>query len=148
MAGGALTACGGPVEIAAPDLDEADAAACEDFVDALPKTLSDQKAVEITPTDAPGKAYGDPPIVVTCGVGEPEGFDETASCEAVNGVGWFIPEEQYDDPQLDLVLTSPGTKPRVEVRVPADYRPEGGAAAMGVLSPLIAQHLEILESCV
>ena len=142
-----LTACG-PVEIDTPDLDDADAAACADFVAALPATLSDEESVEITPEDAPGRAYGDPAIVVTCGVGAPEGFGPDSQCEEVDGEGWYIPDEQYEDASLDLVLTSAGTRPRVEVQVPAEYRPEGPAAVMGVLSPLVAEHLEIVDRCV
>ena len=64
-----LTACGGPVEVDVPEVDGEDAAACEAFADGLPDTLADEERVDIEPTDAPAGAYGDPPIVVTCGVG-------------------------------------------------------------------------------
>ena len=66
-----LTGCGGPVEVDVPDLDAADAAACEAFADDLPDTLGDEERVDVEPADAPAAAYGDPAIVVTCGVGQP-----------------------------------------------------------------------------
>lgn len=143
----ALAACGGPVEVDVPELSSADRAACEAFADDLPDTLAEQERVDIEPADAPAAAYGDPAIVVRCGVPTPDGFDLTASCEIANGVGYFIPDEQYADQDLDLTLTAAGYRPRVEVRVPAGYRPNAGPAAMAVLAPLIREHLALVDDC-
>jgi hypothetical protein len=142
-----LAACGGPVEIEAPELSAADEAACADFVGDLPDTLSDLDPVETEPEGAPGAAYGDPPIVITCGVDEPAGFAEGAPCESVDGVDWFVPAELYGDEAVDVTLTSAWSRPRVEVRIPSDYWPVATAAATGVLSPLVRQHLEIVGHC-
>ena len=150
-AGGALSlllaACGGPVEVDVPELSAAERDACEAFAADLPDTLYDRPRVEIEPSDAPAAAYGEPAIVVRCGVGEPEGWDLTASCEIANGVGFYIPEEQYDDQGLDLTLTTAGYRPRIEVQLPAEYRPNGGPAAMAVLAPLVEEHLELVDAC-
>lgn len=142
-----LTACGGPVEIDVPELSGADRATCEAFADDLPDSLAEQERVDIEPEDAPAAAYGDPAIVVRCGVPTPEGFDVTASCETADGVGYFIPDEQYVDQGLDLTLTAAGYRPRVEIRIPADYRPNAGPAAMSVLAPLIKEHLTLVDAC-
>ncbi|NHA01852.1 DUF3515 domain-containing protein [Nocardioides sp. W3-2-3] len=142
-----LTACGGPVEVDVPDLTSAQRAACESFADALPETMADQQRVEIEPADAPAAAYGDPAIVVRCGVPKPAGFSLAASCETANGVGFFIPDEQYRDQDADLTITAAGYRPRVEVTVPAQYRPSGGAAAMSVLAPLVQKYLTLVEAC-
>lgn len=139
-----LVGCGGPVEIATPDLADAEREACEAFVADLPPELADQEAVEVEPDDALGGAYGDPPIVVRCGVEEPDGFGPGVPCEVANGVRWHIPTEQYDDSARDLTLTSAWTEPRVEVFVPQEYWPEGGASAMAVLAPLVEEHLRRL----
>lgn len=140
------TACGGPVEVDVPDVDGEDAAACTAFADALPDTLADEERVEIEPSDAPAAAYGDPAIVVTCGVGEPEGFGPGAQCELVSGVPWYIPSEQYDDLDADLVVTSAWHAPRVQILVPADARGlESGAMAR--LSPLVEEHLRETGTC-
>lgn len=145
----AASGCGGPVEIDVPDLSAADRAACEALADDLPDTLGEQERVDVEPADAPGAAYGDPAIVVTCGVDEPAGFGATGQCELVNGVGWYIPDEQYDDQDLDLTLTSAGYRPRVEVVMPADYRGTGlEAGIMAVLAPLVDEHTTRAERCV
>nr|WP_281367219.1 DUF3515 domain-containing protein [Nocardioides kongjuensis] len=139
--------CGGPVQVDVPELSRADQAACDAFTADLPATLYDEERVDIEPADAPAAAYGDPAIVVRCGVGVPKGFDETASCESANGVGYYIPDEQYTDQGLDLTLTAAGYRPRVEVSIPSRYRPNAGPAAMAVLAPLIKQHLTLVDDC-
>jgi hypothetical protein len=143
-----LTGCGGPVEVDAPDLDGADADACAAFADALPDTLGDEEREDIEPANAPAAAYGDPPIVVTCGVGAPEGFGPGAQCEVVNDVAWYIPADQYDDLDLDLVITTAWHAPRVQVVMPADYRGDGlEGGIMAKLAPLVAEHLRETGTC-
>ena len=136
-----LTACGGPVEVDVPDLDAEDAHACAAFVDDLPDTLAGEKPVDIEPADAPAAAYGDPPIIVTCGVDEPDGFGLGASCEIANDVRWYIPSEQYGDEPRDLTLTAAWNEPRVEVQIPEDYWPDASPAVMASLAPAVRQHL-------
>ncbi|KRA29603.1 MULTISPECIES: DUF3515 domain-containing protein [unclassified Nocardioides] len=142
-----LVACGGPVEVDVPDLSRADREACDAFAAELPDSLAEQDRVDIRPADAPAAAYGDPAIVVRCGVPTPEGFDLTASCETANGVGYFIPDEQYDDQGLDLTLTAAGYVPRVEIIIPAEYRPNAAPAVMSVLAPLIKDHFTLVDDC-
>lgn len=136
-----LSACGGPVEVDVPDLDAGDAAACAAFADALPDTLADEDRADVEPADAPAAAYGEPPIVVTCGVDEPDGFGPGASCEIANDVRWFIPSEQYGDEPRDLTLTTAWNEPRVEVRIPADYWPNATPAVTASLAEAVAEHL-------
>jgi hypothetical protein len=134
-----LTACGGPVEVDSPDLDSADAAACAAFVDALPATLAGEDPVEVEPSDAPAAAYGDPPIVVTCGVDSPDGFGPGASCEIANKARWYIPEDQYGDQPTDITLTAAWSRPRVQVQIPEDYWPDATASVMAKLAPLVLE---------
>ncbi|WP_408896168.1 DUF3515 family protein [Nocardioides sp. R1-1] len=143
----ALAGCTGPVEVDVPELPDADRAACAAFAADLPDTLADEERVDIEPADAPAAAYGDPAIVVRCGVARPEGFDLTAACESADGVGYYIPDEQYDDQGLDLTLTAAGYRPRVEVSIPARYRPNAGPAAMAALAPLVKRHLTLVDDC-
>lgn len=116
-------------------------------MDDLPSTLSDLDRVDVDPADAPGAAYGDPPIVITCGVDQPEGYGAGAPCESVGGVDWFLPADEYGDTPREIVLTSAWSRPRVEVRIPEDYWPEATAAATGVLSPVVERHLRIVGHC-
>ena len=84
--------------------------------------------------------------MVSCGVDDPEGFGPGAQCEVVNDVPWYIPSEQYDDLDLDLVITSAWHEPRVQIALPAEVRGlESGAMAR--LSPLIAEHLRETGTC-
>jgi hypothetical protein len=135
----ATAACGGSVEIDSPDVDARTRAACAQFLDALPETVAGQRQRETEPRDALGAAYGDPPIVITCGVDMPEGFDAFSTCQEVDGVGWYIPEDAADDQSADVEMTTIGFSPIVRIDLPADYRPpadalvEVGAAVRGTL---------------
>ncbi|GAA3674427.1 hypothetical protein GCM10022237_37490 [Nocardioides ginsengisoli] len=142
-----LSACGGAVEIDLPKLSATDQATCDDFAAELPATLAEQKQVEIEPKSAPAAAYGDPAIIVRCGVPKPKGFGLASSCEQANGVGYYIPDAQYTDQSSDVTLYAAGYRPRVEVSIPAKYRPNAVAAAMSVLAPLIKKHLTLVEAC-
>lgn len=144
----ALAGCGGPVELATPELSTADAERCAALVADLPETLAEQPRVESEPDDAPGAAFGDPAIVLSCGVAEPDGFGPGASCEVADGVRWYLPEEQYGDEPRALTLTAAWDTPRLQVTVPATYWPQGGAAVMAALAPLVQEHLRRLPgSC-
>jgi hypothetical protein len=149
----ALTACSaGPVEIDAPDLADADAAACERFVDDLPETLAGEDRRETSGDTAYGAAWGDPAIVVTCGVDEPADFDDTATCVQVDSAGWFVPDDVLEaasngDQDVDVTATELNHRPRVELRLPADYRPDGFTNATGALTKLIERDLEKTSRC-
>jgi hypothetical protein len=134
-----VAACGGPVSVEVPSLSAADAAACEGFVSALPDTLAGEERGEVAPSDAPAAAYGDPAIVVSCGVPAPPTFDATAQCEVVNGVGWYLPPDQYDDPGADLTITAVGHRPRVAVLLPDDYRDDDRGAASDTAAAVLAE---------
>ena len=144
-----LTACStGPVEVLTPDLDDADRAACEAFTADLPTSIADQPERDLEPADALGAAYGDPAIVVRCGVSVPDDFDEAvSSCEVANGVGWYVPPAQFDDQDADVTLTAAGFRPVVEVSVPGTYRPDGTAAAIAQLAAAVDEHLTLIENC-
>lgn len=143
-----VAGCGsGPVELPLPDLDAADLAACRAFTDALPATLAEEPRVAVQPEDALGAAYGDPVIVVRCGVPVPAEFDETASCEEFDGVGWYVPPEQLDDQSADVTLTTPGYRPVVEVSVPGIYRPDGPANALAELADAVRSTLREDQAC-
>ncbi len=144
-----LTACSaGPVEVLTPDLDDADRAACEAFVADLPTSIADLPVRDVEPVGALGGAYGDPAIIVRCGVSVPNGFDQsTSSCEVANGVGWYVPLEQFDDQEADVTLTAAGFRPVVEVSVPGTYRPDATAAAIAQLAAAVDEHLTLVESC-
>lgn len=145
-----LAGCGGsddPVEVdrhrVAGDARET----CPALLDALPEQVSDQPKRRTTGNDL-AAAYGDPPIVVRCGVGEPEGFDRFATCNRANGIDWFVAdlEDVVEDQSRDVTMTTIGRDPALRVNLPADYRPP--ATAMVDLTKAIKAHTEKVGGCV
>ena len=133
-----LTACG-PPKIDAGDLSDADAQACRDLVADLPDTVLGESSVEVEGDTDYGAAWGDPAIVLTCGV---EALDITKApqCTVVKGVGWVVPEEGDK-----TVFDADGNRPRVRVVVPDDYAPE--AEALLDLSPVVSEHTTVEDKC-
>lgn len=121
---------------------------CQRFLEALPDTVNDQLRRPVDPDDALGAAWGDPAIELTCGGQMPADFDRFSACEVADDVGWYVPEEQFSDQGLDVVMTTVGVRPIVQVRLPASYRPEGAAATMVDLAPAIKAELRQVKPCV
>ncbi len=142
------TACSaGPVEIDAAELSAADRAACERFVADLPETVARQDPRELSGDTAYGAAWGDPAIVVTCGVGVPAEFDEFSACTDVSGVGWFVPPAQEEDQGADVLLTAVGYSPRVSLLVPAERRGADSADALVTISTVVKNDLTLEDDC-
>jgi hypothetical protein len=114
-----LTGCGGPVPVTAPQLDPAAAGTCAALLAALPDTLDGQPSRKVSPADAAAAAWGDPPIVVRCGVPTPAGMTPDAQLFEVDGLAWY-PEQLADGYRF----TSYDRVPHVEVVVPGAYAPE------------------------
>ena len=124
----------------------ADAAACASLVDALPGTVSDQERRDVAdPAATTAAAWGDPAIVLRCGVGVPRSFDALSTCQITNGVAWYIPDEQITGQPVDVTMTTIGREPGVEVTIPADYFPP--AATMVDLAAALEQHTAKVERC-
>ncbi len=144
-----LSGCGdNPVRLDSPRLDEAAYAACRALVDDLPDEVAEASRRLVAPAAALGAAWGDPPIVLTCGAEVPPDFDRFATCVEANGVGWYVPAEAEDQPEATVTLTAAGYRPVVQVEVPGEHRPEGAAAAMAELASAVEEHLELINPCV
>lgn len=133
------------VSVDAPEPEARAAAACSRLLEALPTRVAEQQRRQVDPEDAYAAAWGDPPIVLRCGVGRPAGFDRLSVCQVANGVGWFIPEQQITNEPTEIVMTTVDRHPRVEVRLPEEYHPP--AAAMVHLAPALKQTTEQTEPC-
>lgn len=114
-----VTACMGTPDVRVTPPTGADTTPCPELVDALPVRLDtlDQRVVD--PSSSLARAWGDPAVVLRCGVPDPPGYDPTATCLDVNGVGWY-PEPQ----ERGVRFTSRWSTPRIEVTVPSTYAPE------------------------
>jgi hypothetical protein len=117
-----LVSCGGPVEVTPPTPDAASAAACAKVVAELPSTVASQPTADHTPTSPLTQAWGDPPIVLRCGVAAPAALRPDSQLVTVNGVDWL--PEQTD---AGYRFTTVGRIANVEVTVPTAYAPEGAA---------------------
>ena len=106
--------------------------------------------METEPTDPLGAAYGDPAIVLAAASTYRTGSTRPPACEEANGVGWFAPPEQYDDQSADVtIFVDDPPAAYVELRLPADYRPDGLAAALAELADAgEARNLEKVQDCV
>jgi hypothetical protein len=143
-----LVACGKePVTIPTLRLTAADQARCSRLTEALPEEVAGQEARKTQPAAALGGAWGDPAIVAQCGVRVPSDFSRTSACTEADGVGWFVPDAQVDDSSADVVMSTAGYRPVLQVTVPADYRPNGLAAAMVELAPVVKQYTELVRPC-
>ncbi|WP_345525028.1 DUF3515 domain-containing protein [Nocardioides endophyticus] len=134
-----------PPEIDGPDLPAAQDAACRALVAALPDTLVGEKAVEVTGATAYGAAWGDPAIVLTCGVVAVD-ISDVPQCVEADGIGWLVSDEDAEGDR-DATFTADGYRPRVRLEVPEDYLPEQGASALAELAAPLKQHLKKTVSC-
>lgn len=143
----ALAACSAD-EVTLPDvdLDPDERAACRALVDDVPTELGGRERVPVSPSGGLGAAWGDPAIVLTCG-GQPPQISRTAPCTEVNGVGWYVVEAALEDETVPATLIAVGYRPIVTVEVPPDQRPEGAAAAMAALAPVVEANAELVQPC-
>lgn len=142
-----LAGCSSTPTIDDGDLSDSDLAACESLVADLPDTLAGQERREVEPADALGAAWGDPAYVLTCGVPEPDDYEPTAECNVIDGVGWYVPDDQLSDLSADATPIALSLRPYVELSVPTDYRTEGIDRALAELAPALREHLGEGLSC-
>ena len=102
-----------PLEVP-PVTPEADAA-CPALMEGLPLELTGEPSRRVQSDSPFAYAWGDPPIVLICGVERPEGFVADSALYQINGVSWFVDDSDPDT----TVWTAVDRSVYVEVRVPA-----------------------------
>jgi hypothetical protein len=141
-----LVACGKePVTIPTTRLTAADQAVCQRLVNALPDKLAGHGARKTQPAAALGGAWGDPALVVQCGVDAPTSSRD--SCTEHDGVAWYADADATRDDSVDLVVSTAGHSPIVQLTVPAAYRPDALSAALGQLAPIVREQTQPQETC-
>jgi len=103
-------------------LDSTAAHACQDLADRLPASVVDAPARKTDPVSPLVRAWGDPAIVLTCGVGTPGALTSTSQLYKINDVTW-LPEEIGDATRFTTI----GRTTNVQVVVPNHYSPAGSA---------------------
>jgi hypothetical protein len=142
---GVLAGCGdGAVSVDRYAVTPAGKEACPAFLSHLPDRVADHQRRRTTGSTM-AAAWGDPPIVLRCGVGKPAGFDRFSGCQRADGIDWYVPQHAIDDQSADVVMTTIGRSPAVEVVVPARYRPP--VAAMVDLTPALKAHTDKVGGC-
>jgi hypothetical protein len=78
-------------------------------------------------------AWGDPPVVLVCGVDRPAGLEPTSPLIQINGVNWFV---DTGDPDV-VVWTTVDRPVYVQVTVTADT----DSAPVTALGPIVGNVL-------
>jgi len=86
-------------------------------------------------------AWGDPAIILRCGVMAPDDLEPTSRCDLVAGVGWFT--EEIADGYL---FTTIGRRFFVSLEVPSSYDPP--ADALVDVAPSVIKHDPVVKPCV
>lgn len=108
---------------------------CRELDRVLPSKVDDQDRRDPEPASALTAGWGDPAIILRCGVERPAKMDDPeADGVEVNGVGWLL--EKQDDGSFRFTTTL--RKAYVEVTIPKT-RTAGGMAPLVDLAPGITK---------
>ena len=124
-----------PVEVP-PVTPEADAS-CPAVMSALPLDLQGEPSRQVQSDSPFAYAWGEPPVVLICGVERPAGFTAGVSAIQINGVQWYV---DISDPDT-TVWTTVDRPVYVQVSLPAEV----DSAPVTVLSTPIGQALPYRE---
>ncbi|MEU1628390.1 DUF3515 domain-containing protein [Streptomyces sp. NPDC020096] len=127
--------------VAVPTPSAAQAAVCHALHNALPKTVNGLARHATNPASDFTAAWGDPAIVLRCGVPTPdvlnsgsEHYNPTSESASINGVDW-LPEKQSDG---SVRSTTTLRKAFVEVTIPQKYTgPYGDISALTDLADAV-----------
>ena len=121
----ALAGCGyGAVDVTPHEPEPASADVCAALHDALPDTVDDAVERDVDPSSEYVAAWGQPAIVLRCGVPMPPSYRPDAQLFEIDGVGWLP-----DEGDGGMFFTTVDREVLVEVAVPDDYAPEANVLA-------------------
>ncbi len=88
-------------------------------------------------------AWGEPPVIVQCGVPRPTGFVQTSQVIPVAGVQWFTPDQAPPKPPGTVAWTAVDRAVYVRVIIPTNYSADGvlGDVATAIRRAMGAQPL-------
>jgi len=153
MSAAVLAGCGGrpgPVHVATPTVGGSVRAQCSQLVAALPQQVAGQNRRDVTPAGAQAGAWGDPAVVLRCGVPRPAALRPTSYCFEIDHVGWLATQHgkavSVTSPvQGTLDFTTIGRSVYVEVSVPEAYAPQ--ADALADVAEAVAKTTRLVEPC-
>jgi hypothetical protein len=112
---------------------------CKALLADVPRSVADQDNVDVAGRIA--AAWGDPPIILRCGVEKPDALTPSSRCFEVSDVGWLA--ETTADGYL---FTTIGRAFHVSVEVPKAYDP--AADALADLASTVKKHDPARDPCV
>ena len=115
---GATTAPSSPqavLHVDAPIPDPTADAPCTSLFQQLPVQLEGDDPRIVQSASPYVRAWGDPPVVLVCGVAKPAGFTADAGLIQINGVAWYVDTSAKDT----VVWTAVDRAVYVQVQVPA-----------------------------
>ena len=130
------TAATGPVTAEAPPPSPGLDKPCATLLNRLPRVLAGNAARPVTAAPDRVVAWGDPPVVLRCGVARPAAAGAAAQEFVVDGVPWV-----YADEHGTGVWTTTKRTAYVEVRMPPKYHGTGSQLILTELAAPIAESL-------
>ncbi|MFD2091345.1 DUF3515 domain-containing protein [Blastococcus deserti] len=112
-------------------------ASCPALMGSLPFELAGETSRRVQSDTPNAYAWGDPPIVLVCGVDRPAGYVVGVSAMQINGVQWYV---DTSDPG-STVWTTVDRPVYVEITLPAEV----DSAPVTALTPEIAAALPYRE---
>jgi hypothetical protein len=112
-------------------------ASCPALMSGLPLELNGEASRRVKSDSPYAYAWGDPPIVLVCGVDRPAGWVIGAAAIQINGVQWYV---DTSDPDT-TVWTTVDRPVYVQISLPATV----DSAPVTALTPQIAQALPYRE---
>lgn len=113
-----LAGCSRDVAVTPPAASATTAQVCAALAAALPATVAGAERRTVTPATGTTAAWGDPPVVLRCGVPRPAAFLPTSLVTTVDDVEWF-----GEALTAGMLFTATGRTAYVEVAIPQDYEP-------------------------
>lgn len=128
-----------PLSVDSPSVSGAASRQCGALVEAAPDTVAGAEQREVESSGV-ALAWGEPPVIVRCGVPVPSALAPGARCDTVDEVDWFT--RRRDD---GYVFATIGRAVTVEVLVPSSYEPP--ADALVDLGAAVRSTVPVLERC-
>ncbi len=126
-----------PLPLAVPPVTPEADQYCPAVMSGLPLALAGEQSRPVQSDSPFAYAWGEPPVVLVCGVDRPAGWVVGASAIEINGVQWFV---DTGDPDT-TVWTTVDRPVYVEVRLPASV----DSAPVTALTAGLAQALPYQE---
>ncbi|MCX4765241.1 DUF3515 domain-containing protein [Streptomyces sp. NBC_01275] len=131
LAAGGCSSADGDTSAAVPSPSATVTKLCRNLDQALPSTVDDLDRRDPSPASALTAGWGNPAIILRCGVERPEKMsDPEADGVEVNGVGWLLEKQENESFHFTTTLR----RAYVEVTIPKDRTADGMAPLVDLAS--------------